>query len=70
MKLLEARGRWGLWLLEFGIGATALYFMAMSVIHSFLTADQSAAKGELDFGCTTGLAAIALGGFLLTTRKR
>lgn len=70
MNFLEGKARWGLWLLEFGLGATALYFMAMSVIHSFLTADQSAAKGELDFGCTAGLAAIAFGGLLLTTRKR
>lgn len=67
MKLLEAR--WGLWLLEIGIGVTALYFVIISLVHSFLTVDQSTAKGELDFGCTAGLAAIALGGLLLTTRN-
>ena len=70
MNSLEAKKRFGLWILEIGLGATALFFLTMSLIHSFISVDQSVSRGELDLGCMAGLAAIALGGLLLTTRKR
>lgn len=70
MKLLEGGTRWGLWLTVFGLGTTTLISLGMSIYHSFITSDQSVSRGELDFGCTIGLAAFALLGLLLTTRKR
>lgn len=69
MNLLESRAIWGLWVLEFGVGATALFLTAKSVVHSFLATDQSIARGELNFGCMAGLAAIGLGFILLNRSK-